>query len=444
MKLYYKHVSLKKEGVRLINATQLLIGQCIFSLISMRLQAEEHKALWHYSFPTTGLHTDPRYFSASSPFLPHRFTLWQLAPRLAKGVRIVVIDTQIEQKQGHHNRYSVLQSHGIHTSGLIAAPLKGVIKKGVIESFTATHGLSPRVQVIILNIFDHRGISDKAKLVAAITKAVALKADILLLGLKLDDTLDPSTPLSRHLNELLKKIPYVVAAAGNDRPLDSNIETRAATQLAYPARFDGVTFSVGAFGIHDTGSSVPECFIPYFSQRERGRGPTFLAPGVNILSTGPGQSSLMLSGTSPAAALVAAFLALVLGEFRDSFSKHEIEAVLKQSTIRPHNTAQWQESGILDMRTALFSLHLLKALRKKAGLSRASLYENCVRQQPDLFTDFIPSLRENSLKLQSSIRSLRATLRRAVKNILKLQGTNKVFARATAREHKKTATGALS
>lgn len=301
----------------------------------------QEKVWWHYSFPTTGLYTHPRYFPPRYAFIPHQYTLDVLAPHKGAHIRIVMIDV----KSSPDLTKNPLSAHAAHAHTLIK------------------EGLSPKSEVICIYLEKN----DKAALIRAVQKAATLNPDILLLNLKLEDTLNPNTPLSQLLMTSLSVFPYVVAAAGND----------GHHQLAYPACFPGVTFSVGAFGIKEEPDSyLPTCYVPSFSQREPKKGPTFLAPGVCVLSKVDVDTYLTMSGTSTAASIFASALALFLGEYKGLLSKEELLEVVTASGILPSSTPEWLSSstaGILDIRTALLMgriAYKIKKRHKKEPFSR--------------------------------------------------------------------------
>ena len=81
-----------------------------------------------------------------------------------------------------------------------------------------------------------------------------------------------------------------------------------------------------------------------------------------------------------AAPIMSGFLALMLAEFQDDFTKSELIKVCRASTIRMHNDSDWKNKttgGVLDMRTALFTLHVIKKIRiLKKGYSFDQLLKN--------------------------------------------------------------------
>ena len=59
-------------------------------------------------------------------------------------------------------------------------------------------------------------------------------------------------------------------------------------------------------------------------------------------------------------------LALILGEFKNDFSREQLLAVCQASCFKLHNTKEWKEQviyGVLDIRTALLTLHVLKKIK---------------------------------------------------------------------------------
>ncbi len=409
------------------------------------------KFWWHFAFPTVGLATNPG--QACCSYLPHQFSLRQLAPRRGSGVRLALIDTGLaayttkDNKHRAHpdlkcrykhawsnlditsnallplaapitmlsqQEYNPTQAHGTHTYGILAAQ-KNPHAQGTESS------LCPKAEIIMIKAFDDSGTSDKETLIAAIKKTIELRADILLLSLKIDDAIIPDSPASAYINDLLHKVPYTIAAAGNGGNT---------AQLAYPARFDAITLSVGAFGINEQDNT---CFLPTFSQYEPAKGPTFLAPGVDILSTAvpvPGSATpyLFLSGTSAAAAIVAGALALALAEFRLAFSKQQLMAIFKAAAVQiPHIPPQASLHGVLDIRTALFMLHAMNATKKRIKSRRLEgSFEEILKNLKDYLLkqpaphQLDPHLAQVTGRTKKSKQhSLQAALRACLQHLLK-------------------------
>ena len=112
-----------------------------------------------------------------------------------------------------------------------------------------------------------------------------------------------------------------------------------------------------------------------------------VAPGAHILSTGLPTGDdrggyLFLSGTSASAALITGFMALVLSEFKENFSREQILKVCYASTSFFDDTQECKESsyfGALDLRTALFVLHVLTSIKTEAGEYCSKKFNNCVK-----------------------------------------------------------------
>lgn len=248
-----------------------------------------------------------------------------------------------------------IAGHGTHAFGQIAT-------------------IAPCATIHMIKAFDDEGVTKKSHLITALTKAHACHVDIVNLSLKVADTLDRTDASTRQLEHTLAQIPYVVCASGNDG--DATKSSYKGDYLSYPARFDAAHWTVGSFGCADGAYTVSE-----FSQFERGKGPLFLAPGAHILSAGlvPGNyddsTYVFMTGTSMAVPLMSAFLALVLGEFRTLFSQDQIKEVCCRSGFLLHDTPDWKQKscyGVLDMRTALFILHVLAAVYKENRVAATS------------------------------------------------------------------------
>jgi subtilisin family serine protease len=446
------------------------------------------KALfWYQELPTIGLRPTPAFFPPHYPFIPHQFTLWQLAPHRGAGVKVAIIDSGVasfaveddhsyqknvdlpDQSVGNAqvnivdpgietltlmlkpyvaskndlhqqliilvNNYHRAQAdrsklvfdfiktipnqklvsnghitecgkriafkmmrviernfslvsvqgesvisqflpaaqikgpevfaagHGSHMTGIIAGKVDPGNQDAPVDD-TGICGLAPDASVYMIKAFEGNS-STKATLLKALESAQELKVDILNLSLKIAQNPNPFDAITQNLMRLFSQFPYAVVASGN-------ATYRNANRLSYPARFGGL-IDVGGFG-YDAQGNYP--ILPY-SQYERGVGPKFVMPGFNILSSGllPGQKTdsmyVFMSGTSPATAIMSGALALIIGEFQNDFTREQIMEVLAHSGVFLHDTKEWADHsllGTLDIRLCLFTLHVLKELKKYCSL----------------------------------------------------------------------------
>lgn len=203
----------------------------------------------------------------------------------------------------------------------------------------------PFANIKILEIFDILGNADTKKLCQALRSTKDLAPDIVHLGLKITKLRDQD-----EINQRLKQLQYVVAAAGNGGTNKAE---------AYPARCIDVAFDVGAFNAYKD--------ICEFSQHEKGIGPKFVAPGLDLLCPIhiPGYNTIYIltSGTSMAAALVTGFLALFLSEFKDSFSYQQLLTMIYECARSQKTWRSKALLGAIDMRTTLFCAHVLKTIK---------------------------------------------------------------------------------
>lgn len=246
--------------------------------------------------------------------------------------------------------------HGTHTFGLVSAQNIG---NGIT-------GIAPQATTFMIKGFKDDGSSDQSTLIAALKKAIAHDADVVNLSLKIADDIDFADSTAQLLERTVNLIPYVIAASGNEGdPARTGITKPIES---YPARFASVPFDVGAFG-YDSKTA----YIPAFSQYEPAIGPLFVAPGFDILSTAivPNQTVdsmyMFLAGTSMAAPLMTGFVALMLAEFKDIFSREQLLKVTYLATLRLQDTDDWKRKvllGALDMRTALLMLYILADIKQ--------------------------------------------------------------------------------
>ncbi|MBV8661041.1 MAG: S8 family serine peptidase [Candidatus Dependentiae bacterium] len=242
--------------------------------------------------------------------------------------------------------------HGTFTQGVVNAK---------IYNDLGISGLAPQAHVTMIKAFNDNGMSNKTTLNAALQRAISLKNPIVSMSLKITDEVDKIADAP--LKELIDSIDYVVAASGND-----GNSKKLHNKEAYPAKFDSVAFDVGAFK-YDNGQ-YPVC---PFTQMEFNIGPKFVAPGFDIFSSGitPNQKSdsmyVFMAGTSIAVPIITGFLALVLAEFQDIFTREQILKVIYKFSIKLNSDAIWQKYiklGTPDMRSSMLCLHILKSLRE--------------------------------------------------------------------------------
>lgn len=364
--------------------------------------------LWHYFFPTAGLILQKPFYPPPYPFLPHFFSLWQLAPSKGKNIKVAVIDTGVaafdfggsnnEFKKNidlqiapefsssnfnlvdhiqqpafellpavainNNNVNTFIAGHGSHVFGLIAAREQKPKDLGLV-------GIAPEADAFMIKAFKENGVTKKSILIEALEKAREAGADIVNLSLKVADELDLTSHSTKALEQLINKIPYVVAASGNNG--DPNLPDYKGVVEGYPARFDAVSFDVGALKYQDNVAAIPS-----FSQYQPGIGPLFVAPGFDIISTGivPNQKEdslyVFMAGTSMATAIMSGFVALMLAEFENKFTREQLLKACYCSALKMHNNQEWQQKvilGVLDMRMALFMLHVLHSIKIENRIS---------------------------------------------------------------------------
>lgn len=232
-----------------------------------------------------------------------------------QGVRVAVIDTGVDCSHPDLNcdlseGYNALDpeatpfddnEHGTHVAGTIAGRWDG---KGVV-------GVAPLARIIPVKALDKTGGGDVSGIINGIVWAAQHNVDVINMSLG-DPT--PSRALQRAVAYALSKGVTIVAAAGNSGPADGTV--------SYPGAYDGV-IAVSASG--------PDDSIAKFSSR--GPQVSFIAPGVDVLSTVPGGGYKKHSGTSMAAPHVAGLAALAIS-YGGAGSPSEV-ASLFQGAAKP-------------------------------------------------------------------------------------------------------------
>ena len=248
-----------------------------------------------------------------------------------------------------------MSGHGTFTQGIIHA------QPAFSSDFT---GIAPAANMFPLKALEDNGSTTKQSLDHALRKAMLVKADVVNLSLKASEEFDNTDPDDALMKQLIDSFDYVVAASGNDgNPKSSSY---VGTKLAYPARFEGVAFDVGGFMFDNYAYTYG-----HFSQYEPGVGPKILAPGFNMLSSGIDTKTgemckIFMGGTSAAVPVITGCLAVVLGEFKEFFSRQTILKVMYASSIKMNEGDQWENNvglGMIDLRSSLLCLHILKEIK---------------------------------------------------------------------------------
>ncbi|MEW6308624.1 MAG: S8 family peptidase [Bacillota bacterium] len=210
------------------------------------------------------------------------------------GIKVAILDTGIDLAHedlrvwGGANFISTATSydddhgHGTHCAGIVAALDNGI---GVI-------GVAPEAQLYAVKVLDDAGSGSWSTVAAGIEWAITNRMNVI--SMSLGGSVG-STTLEAACQKAWNAGILLVAAAGNSGTAAGTTDT-----VNYPAKYATV-IAVAATDSADLRASWSST------------GPTveLAAPGVNILSTYPGDSYETLSGTSMACPHVAGVAALV-------------------------------------------------------------------------------------------------------------------------------------
>ncbi|MFD4559927.1 type VII secretion-associated serine protease mycosin [Streptomyces sp. NPDC058469] len=258
--------------------------------------------------------------------------LW--AQSTGKNVKVAVIDTGVDVKnpqlkkavdasagenllptknskgekidRGNNQGTTDTVGHGTRVAGIIAArPAKG----------TGFVGLAPDATIIPIKQNDAEGDGTAATLTAAIDDAVKKGAGVINISQDTANAVAPDDTLEAAVNHALERGVVVVASAGNDG-LGGNV------QITYPASYKGV-LAVAASDRNNERAS--------FSQSGDFVG--VAAPGVDMISTVPGNGHCSDNGTSFSAPYVAGVAALLKSKYPD-WTAQQIVAQIEQTAER--------------------------------------------------------------------------------------------------------------
>lgn len=232
---------------------------------------------------------------------PHQVVDWGVdlvkAPKLwsftkGEGMKIAVLDTGIDfnhpdladnYKKGINftssNSSDVMdrKGHGTHVAGIIAAVDND---KGIV-------GVAPKAELYICKVLADDGNGSISSIIEGIHWAINQEVDII--SMSLGASVDPGKQFYDAIKLARENGIIIVAASGNE---NSNV--------VWPAAYEEV-LAVGAI----------DQSLDRASFSNYGKELDVTAPGVDILSTYPGNRYATLSGTSMATPMVAGVVALI-------------------------------------------------------------------------------------------------------------------------------------
>ncbi|MGW0934850.1 type VII secretion-associated serine protease mycosin [Streptomyces sp. NPDC002666] len=251
--------------------------------------------------------------------------LWQ--DTRGKGIRVAVIDTGVDDTNPQL-RGAVDASAGIDytegggSDGTVDEVGHGTKVAGIIAARPRTGtgfvGLAPEATVIPIRQNDGRRAGLDSAMAAAIDHAIAKGAQVINISQDTTRPLSDDSLLGRAVARAVAADVVVVAAAGND-----GMDGRR--RMTYPAAFDGVL----AVAASDRNNERAP-----FSQAGEFVG--IAAPGVDIVSTVPGDGQCTDNGTSFAAPFVAGVVALMRAKYPD-WTAAQIIARIEQTAERSVN-----------------------------------------------------------------------------------------------------------
>lgn len=246
-----------------------------------------------------------------------------------KGVKIAIIDTGIDLSHpefkgltvewadlvNHRSEAYDDHGHGTHVAGIIAA--QGTF--GTVFSGFRLRGIAPGASLLIIKAMDATGNGQEATVAQGINTAVTNGADIIVLSLGGNTNIAFGTQTENAVNAALQKGVFVVAAAGNVQPGQTDCTVNSPASVAGVIAVgavdkNGVIADFSCRGTPSQGTTdlAPGVKSPVGSAQDPDKKPEVVAPGVDVLSTWKGGGYALASGTSQAAPMVGGILALIL------------------------------------------------------------------------------------------------------------------------------------
>ncbi len=228
---------------------------------------------------------------------PKSLTGAHKALQYSKGAGVLIgmidgpIDTRHSSLRGRVEQVGLVDMSQRSVAGL----LHGTAVAGVMISSHAQIGIAPEARLFSVAAFKQNSKTSFSSSSALVAQAIdyAIKKKVDVLNLSFSGGHDPL--VERMIKKAISAGIIVVASCGND----------ASDKPRYPAAISGVLAV----------TAVDHLKRPYL-KANKGKYIDVAAPGVGVLTTGPGERYRLSSGTSIAAANVSGSLALLLAKSR--------------------------------------------------------------------------------------------------------------------------------
>lgn len=186
----------------------------------------------------------------------------------------------------------------------------GTAMIGLIAADGSVRGVAPMVGIIAVKAINQVGLGSPQNVADGIRFCLDPfgtgkgGADIISLSLGSGSVNFFDVTVYNAVTQATARGVFVIVAAGNDGLSPDNVDVASAGQVP-------LAISVGAVDIN--GARAPFSSIGSIANRtDPNLKPEVAAPGVQIVSTAPGAHYVTVSGTSPATAIVAGLVALIL------------------------------------------------------------------------------------------------------------------------------------
>ncbi len=239
----------------------------------------------------------------------------------------------------------------------------GTAMAGLIVANGSLRGVAPDVSLIVAKVINSAGFGSSAAVADGIRFCVdpfgkgTSGADVISISLGSKAPLFVATDVSLAAEWALGRGVFVVASAGNDGGMfdDGDVEVPANVPLAIAVGAVDASGRIAPFS--SIGSSV--------NRTDPNLKPEVAAPGVQLVSTAPGAHYVTTSGTSPATAVAAGIVALLLQahpELRPGGSRGSANVLALKWALARSATEEWGQAvphdsyygyGVIDGERAL-------------------------------------------------------------------------------------------